>query len=746
MHRYNTFKGRRACAAVTLATCLTVGLLGAGAHSALAYELVDFAVLNDQANPTEPHEVFFPPFENFEMEITGTFDTTKCYRVKLDQVEDFPDEQVRCGSRAGSGNYVAHTVEPTFIRVHIAETSSSNFRNGFWEITVKENEAPGCTGSSTDQIHPIRLRVAGCTDYCLLAEPVVLTPDPPEVGCGGTTQLCVTVGASSGNLRYEWDLDGDGQYDDRTTFLATDGNCINESFAQTTQVGVRVVDQGSFVPDCFLTTDTTVTMIDDCDDGVWCNGEEICEVGVGCVAGTPPDCDDDIACTEDSCDEENDRCVNAPDDTVCDDGLWCNGEEICEVGVGCVAGTPPDCDDDIACTEDSCDEENDRCVNAPDDTVCDDGLWCNGEEICEAGVGCVAGTPPDCDDDVACTDDSCDEEDDVCVSEPDDAKCDDGDVCTIDTCDPETGCEHVFDDTDSDGDEIPDCISCPPLDVVFVMDTSGTMSDEAEILCENIDDVIARLALADVELNATIWGITQAPGGAFSCLTDTVANALGTVVPGNPPCCPSIVSNEDWALATAIVAEGFPWEPGAIRVIVPLGDEGPLDGDPCQDPGGDRDAITHAIDVAWANGVLVTPITGDGSSACVIALAEALAAGTGGDIFASTEPAADVAGAIEDAVVEICREVGPTGGIGDGDDCPLNPDKAEPGVCGCNLPDVDRDANGVMDCLGEGGGEPAPQPPPGDAACGACGAAGAGLYSLMAAAYVVLLFVRRRRR
>jgi hypothetical protein len=177
---------------------------------------------------------------------------------------------------------------------------------------------------------------------------------------------------------------------------------------------------------------------------------------------------------------------------------------------------------------------------------------------------------------------------------------------------------------------------------------------------------------------------------------------------------------------------------------VPLGDEGPLDGDPCEDPGGDRDAIAHAIDVARANGVLVTPITGDGSSACVVGLADALAAATGGDIFSSEEPAADVAEAIEDAVVEICLEVGPSGGIGDGDACPLNPDKAEPGVCGCSLPDVDRDADGVVDCLA--GEESAPQTIPADAACGACGAAGAGLYSLMGAAYAMLLFVRRRRR
>ncbi|UCG33323.1 MAG: hypothetical protein JSU68_01585, partial [Phycisphaerales bacterium] len=411
--------------------------------------------------------------------------------------------------------------------------------------------------------------------------------------------------------------------------------------------------------------------------------------------------------TDDSCDAETGVVTNAPN--------YNTETECCDPASGNIAVI----EDETECTEDTCDPETGTVTHIAIDARCDDG--------------------------VQCTVDSCDREL-GCVSEPDDGFCDDGDDCTIDSCDPESGCEHVFDDTDSDGNGVPDCITCPALDVVFVMDTSGTISDEAEILCARIDSVIAKLALAGIDFNATIWGITQTPGGAFSCLTDTVANALGTDVPGNPPCCPSIVSEEDWALATAIVAEGFGWLPGAIRVVVPLGDEGPLDGDPCEDPGGDRDAITHAIDVARANGVLVTPITGDGSSPCVVALAEALATETGGDIFRSTEPAADVADAIENAVVEICLAMGPNGGLGDGDGCPLNPDKAEPGVCGCNLPDVDRDANGVVDCLGEEAGQPTPQPPPADASCGACGASGAGLYSLVGAAYVMLLCVRRRRR
>ena len=381
--------------------------------------------------------------------------------------------------------------------------------------------------------------------------------------------------------------------------------------------------------------------------------------------------------------------------------------------------------------------------------VCDDGDWCNGTETCDTELGCQAGTPVDCDDGNPCTVDSCDEDEDECVHEPDDDLCDDGDVCTIDVCDVEEGCLHTFDDTDADGDGIPDCLSCPPLDVVFVMDTSGTMADEAGVLCANIDDVIAKLGAAGVEFDATIWGISQTPGGDFDCLTDTVANVLGTAVPGNPPCCRGLAGREDWGSAVAIVAAEYPWTPGAARVIVPLADEGPGAGDPCDDPGNDRDAITHAIDIAVANSVFVAPVTGTGSSACVVGLAADLAAGTGGITFASTDPAADLAGAIEDIAVQVCMAVGPGGEIGDGDGCPFNPDKSEPGVCGCGVPDVDRDGNGTIDCLEVAAPDIVAEeeiPLVGDAACGACGSAGAGFYSIATVAYGMLLFVRRRRR
>ena len=64
--------------------------------------------------------------------------------------------------------------------------------------------------------------------------------------------------------------------------------------------------------------------------------------------------------------------VNTPNDGLCDNGLFCDGAETCDAINGtCQTGTPP-CQSTMAssCTDDSCDEANDLVVNAPNDGQC----------------------------------------------------------------------------------------------------------------------------------------------------------------------------------------------------------------------------------------------------------------------------------------------------------------------------------------------------------------------------------------
>jgi subtilisin family serine protease len=161
---------------------------------------------------------------------------------------------------------------------------------------------------------------------------------------------------------------------------------------------------------CDEGTDTCLDCITngDCDDGLFCNGAETCSAG-SCQAGTAPNCDDGIACTGDSCNEGTDSCDHAPNNAACDDGLFCNGAETCNVSLGCQAGTAPNCNDGIACTVDSCNEGTDSCDHAPNNAACDDGLFCNGAETCNASLGCQAGANP-------CPGQSCDEGTDTCIS------------------------------------------------------------------------------------------------------------------------------------------------------------------------------------------------------------------------------------------------------------------------------------------------------------------------------------------
>lgn len=257
--------------------------------------------------------------------------------------------------------------------------------------------------------------------------------------------------------------------------------------------------------DCFVPCDTDV----DCDDADACNGVETCDLNTGvCLAGNSPDCNDQNACTVDTCDATN-GCGHSPlgcDDAdpctidscdpqtgcthgsvVCSDDDACNGLETCNPETGfCQPRSALDCDDQNACTLDSCDsgkgcvhlsvvcddenlctadacdpvngcehsavecDDQDSCTADSCDSVlgcvhevvvCDDGDVCNGLELCNPQTGaCESGTELDCDDRDACTFDKCAPSSGCGHTARD---CDDDDPCTVDSCDESEGCVHV---------------------------------------------------------------------------------------------------------------------------------------------------------------------------------------------------------------------------------------------------------------------------------------------------------------
>lgn len=123
----------------------------------------------------------------------------------------------------------------------------------------------------------------------------------------------------------------------------------------------------------------------DCADASFCNGAEACVSG-SCVAGTPPACDDEVSCTVDACNEDQGACDHVADDSACDNGLFCDGAERCDAALGCAGGEPP-------CRDGLCDEASDSCGGpiCTSDADCADDDFCNGVEVCASGA-CSPGT------------------------------------------------------------------------------------------------------------------------------------------------------------------------------------------------------------------------------------------------------------------------------------------------------------------------------------------------------------------
>lgn len=114
----------------------------------------------------------------------------------------------------------------------------------------------------------------------------------------------------------------------------------------------------------------------DCDNGLWCDGTETCDLNLNggtCVAGS-------ASCTaQQTCDEANDICndVSCVTDSDCDNGLYCDGVEFCNENNECEFGTPVICEDGLFCNGIStCDEDIDSCVTADPNPCGDDGISC----------------------------------------------------------------------------------------------------------------------------------------------------------------------------------------------------------------------------------------------------------------------------------------------------------------------------------------------------------------------------------
>lgn len=150
------------------------------------------------------------------------------------------------------------------------------------------------------------------------------------------------------------------------------------------------------------------------------------EPGLGGPCLDDEQCDDGLDCTLDVCDEEMERCRHTPRDELCEDDVYCDGSEVCDLALGCIEGAPVSCSDDMPCTIDRCVESTRTCEHEPRDADgdgdpvwnCQDGGDCNDEDprvSSDHEEVCNNGTDDDCDeviDEDECTNadfDTCDE-------------------------------------------------------------------------------------------------------------------------------------------------------------------------------------------------------------------------------------------------------------------------------------------------------------------------------------------------
>ncbi len=182
------------------------------------------------------------------------------------------------------------------------------------------------------------------------------------------------------------------------------------------------------------------------------------------------------------------------------------------------------------------------------------------------------------------------------------------------------------------------------LDLVFVIDNSAPMQTHAEAFCKALPGIIEDLTDLGLTVRHQVFDVAPPPsGGAASpCATGAVATNWST----------QIDHPADWGKAVAAVAAGYPWQADYTRLIVPVTNQGPEDGNPTADPGADRNALDAAIDATTAAAVAVSPLMMPPADSMNfffnLQLAEEIANASGGVVMQWSDPDLHIAESIQD--------------------------------------------------------------------------------------------------
>ena len=151
------------------------------------------------------------------------------------------------------------------------------------------------------------------------------------------------------------------------------------------------------------------------------------------------DCDDNNACTDDSCNVAAGSCEHTNNTAACNDNNACTQTDTCQAGV-CTGGNPVTCTAQDQCHgAGTCNPSTGQCSNPAkaDGASCSDGNACTQTDSCQTGV-CTGGNPVTCTAQDQCHGaGTCDPSTGQCSNPnaPDGTMCDDGNSLTTgDAC------------------------------------------------------------------------------------------------------------------------------------------------------------------------------------------------------------------------------------------------------------------------------------------------------------------------
>ncbi len=255
------------------------------------------------------------------------------------------------------------------------------------------------------------------------------------------------------------------------------------------------------------------------------------------------------------------------------------------------------------------------------------------------------------------------------------------------------------------------CKLADKVDLVFGIDTSGSMADEWGSICSHIDDIKSTLEKYEIKISQLkVYGIGP------SCGTeDTTCTGWSGYT--SPPTGWTAYRTYDkkcegWGWAVKWISENFPWTDGSAKLIFAVADGGPhgggaeCGGASCDDPGnvilsaGDVNAVNEAISTATSTGAFVYGIN---SCDCDYPKGtfEYVSGATGGESFLYSD-ANDIPDFLLDVLWLDYADADDDGYIDE--NCPCDPSNLPPGIVGCDdCDDLDPDINpGVEESISAG--------------------------------------------